>query len=60
MQGTYISFGSLRTVNQWLNVAVVVGSIAGIVGGKFAYDSVTESQRKSRYQKALEEVNKMK
>ena len=60
VQGTYVSFGSLRTPAQWRNVAILLGLVAVAVGGQSVYKSVTDKKKQTRYQKALEEVNKMK
>ena len=58
LQGSYLTLGSLRTLSQWQNVGLVAGALALAFGGRWAYTTFTDARKRSKYQRALEEVNK--
>ncbi len=48
------------TVAHWARFAALVGTIGTVLGGHWAYTSITEGRKRRRYQRALEDVAKMK
>jgi hypothetical protein len=60
VQGSYLTLGQMKTVSDWRNVAIVLGLLVAIFGGRSVYKNVTDARAKSLYQRSLEEVNRWK
>lgn len=59
-QGSYLTLGAFTTLEHWRNAAIITAlcTVAGL--GFLGYTSVTETRKRQIYQKALNEVEKMK
>ncbi len=60
MQGSYLTLGAFTTLEHWRNAAIITAVFALAALGFLGYSSVTESRKRQVYQKALNEVEKMK
>ncbi len=60
LQGRFMTMGLFTTVSQWARIAALVGSIGAVLTAHWLYTSVTEGRKQRRYQRALEDVAKMK
>ena len=60
MQGAYLTLGQFTTPQHWRNAAIIVTVVALGGTGLWAYSTVTETQKRQKYQRAYEEVQKMK
>jgi len=58
--GRFMTMGLFTTVSQWARIAALVGSIGAVLTAHWLYTSVTEGRKQRRYQRALEDVAKMK
>ncbi|KAK9903564.1 hypothetical protein WJX75_009009 [Coccomyxa subellipsoidea] len=58
--GSYLTLGAFTTLEHWRNAAIITAlcTVAGL--GFLGYTSVTETRKRQIYQKALNEVEKMK
>lgn len=54
------SLGLVTTGWAWIQLFGLVALVASLVGGHWAYTTVTDSQKRRRYQRALSDVAKMK
>ena len=60
VQGAYLTLGQFTTPQHWRNAAIIVTVVALGGTGLWAYSTVTETQKRQKYQRAYEEVQKMK
>ena len=60
VQGAYLTLGQFTTPQHWRNAAILVTMVALGGTGLWAYSTVTETQKRQKYQRAYEEVQKMK
>ena len=60
VQGAYLTLGQFTTPQHWRNAAIIVTVVALGGSGLWAYTTVTETQKRQKYQRAYEEVQKMK
>jgi hypothetical protein len=60
LQGRFVTMGLFTTVSQWARFAALVGSVGAVLTAHWLYTSVTEGRKQRRYQRALEDVAKMK
>ncbi|CAL8465327.1 g4862 [Coccomyxa elongata] len=58
--GSYATLGQFKTLEQWRNALIITAVLALVGGGFWVYTSVSESRKRQIYQKALDEVEKMK
>lgn len=58
--GSYLSLGTVTSVGQWLAFAYVVGAAAALLTGHYLYTTVTAQRKRAKYEKALQEVEKMR
>ncbi len=60
VQGAYLTLGQFTTPQHWRNAAIIMTVVALGGSGLWAYTTVTETQKRQKYQRAYEEVQKMK
>ena len=60
MQGAYLTLGQFTMPQHWRNAAIILTVVALGGSGLWAYSTVTETQKRQKYQRAYEEVQKMK
>jgi len=58
--GKYLTLGNFQTVQHWFTFVCVVTAIVVPAGGYFGYLSVRDGRKRAKYQRALQEVEKMK
>ncbi len=59
-QGRFASFGHFTSLSHWKNFGIVAGAALASAAGIWGYREVSESRRRSKYNKALEAVQNMK
>ena len=52
--------GLVTTGRAWIQLLGLVALVASLVGGHWIYATVTDTQKRRRYQRALSDVAKMK
>ena len=60
LQGKYLTLGNFQTVQHWFTFVCVVTAFVLPAGGYFGYLSVRDGRKRAKYQRALQEVEKMK
>ncbi len=59
-QGRFMTLGLFTSVGHWARFAALAGSVAAVAVASWAYTTATEGKKRRRYQRALEDVAKMK
>ncbi len=55
-----MTLGLFTSVGHWARFAALAGSVAAVAVASWAYTTATEGKKRRRYQRALEDVAKMK
>lgn len=55
-----MTLGLFTSVSHWARLAALVGSIGAVLTAHWLYTSITDGRKQRRYQRALEDVAKMK
>jgi hypothetical protein len=58
--GRYLTLGLFTTVGHWARFAALTGSVGLVLFAHWSYTTVTEGRKRRRYQRALDDVAKMK
>ena len=60
LQGKVLTLGNFSTEKHWMRLAlvIIVGSVP--FGAHWAYTSMRDGRKRAKYQRALQEVEKMK
>ncbi len=58
VQGAYISLGICKTESNWIQMSIVVGLVALLLGGNWAYKASNRASVTRKRHRALQELEK--